>query len=44
MRREAETPADVKAYSQYPQREKQAHNIDVTVDVTEEGTPDQGQH
>ena len=42
--REAETEADIKAYSQYPQREKQAHNIEVDVEVTEGGEPeDQGQ-
>ena len=32
LQREAETEADVKAYTQYPQREKQAHNIEVAVE------------
>jgi membrane protein len=36
MKREAETEADIEAYSQYPQREKQAHNIDVDVNMTQE--------
>ena len=35
VERQAETEADVRAYSQYPQREKQAHNIEVDVNVTD---------
>ena len=33
---EAETEADVEAYKQYPAREKQAHNIEVDVSLTDE--------
>lgn len=34
----ADTPADAAAYSKYPKREKQARNVDVTVDVTDAAT------
>ena len=36
LRAGAETSADVRAYTAYPQREKQAHNIEVEVEVVDE--------
>jgi membrane protein len=36
MERRARTEADIEAYSQYPAREKQAHNIDVDVQLSDE--------
>ena len=36
LKAQADTEADVRAYSQYPAREQQATNIEVEVDVVDE--------
>lgn len=40
LQAKAETKADVEAYKQYPAREKQAHNIEVDVSLTDEDAGD----